>query len=31
MNDELNLSYRDNKDYALVCIATGVDIKELEA
>ena len=31
VNDELNLSYRDNKDYAVVCIANSYDIKEMEA
>ena len=31
LNNELNLSYRDNKEYAMVCIANAEDIKELEA
>lgn len=31
LDSELNLSYRDQKSYAVACISNGYDIKELEA
>jgi hypothetical protein len=31
LDSELSLTYRDQKTYALACIANSYDIKELEA
>ncbi len=29
--DELNLSYRDQREYTIACIYTGAEVKEAEA